>query len=183
MAASDPAAAATDRASAATPATTRPDGRTHALSRRRPGGRWAFEINNLAAGRTLLANPKFRDSGDGDAGGDLGKRYARQVGVLATRGCRARPSGRPLVINPVSRRGHRQILLATFSRLKTTFPQLTSPFQATRRRNLGLDEYTMHHNQHRPVPLHYSMQVSELRFGRFGGLGHDRGSCLRVCCI
>jgi hypothetical protein len=32
--------------------------------------------------------------------------------------------------------GHRQILLATFSRPKTVFPQLMSPFQATRRRNL-----------------------------------------------
>jgi hypothetical protein len=83
-------------------------------------------------------NPKFRDSGDGNASGDLGKRYARLVGVLATRGYPARPSGRPLMINSVSRRGHRQILLATFSRPKTTFPQLTSPFQATRRRNLGL---------------------------------------------
>ena len=39
--------------------------------------------------------------------------------------------GRPLMINSVSRRGHRQILLATFS-------QLMSPFQATRRRNLRL---------------------------------------------
>src|SRR6266568_3845186 len=47
-------------------------------------------------------------------------------------------SGRPLMINSVSRRGHRQILLATFSRLNTAFPQLMSPFQATRRRNLGL---------------------------------------------
>jgi hypothetical protein len=26
-------------------------------------------------------------------------------------------------------------------------------------------------------------RASELRFGRFGGLGHDRGSCLPVCCI
>src|SRR5271169_4806120 len=31
-----------------------------------------------------------------------------------------------------------QILLATFSRPKTAFPQLISPFQATRRRNLRL---------------------------------------------
>jgi len=47
-------------------------------------------------------------------------------------------SGRPLMINSVSRRGHRQILLATFSSPKTAFPQLKSPFQATRRRNLSL---------------------------------------------
>src|SRR6185369_5495455 len=47
-------------------------------------------------------------------------------------------SGRPLMINSVSRRGHRQILLATFSSPKTAFPQLKSPFQATRRRNLRL---------------------------------------------
>jgi hypothetical protein len=47
-------------------------------------------------------------------------------------------SGRPLMINSVSRRGHRQILLATFSRQKTAFPQLMCPFQATCRRNLRL---------------------------------------------
>jgi hypothetical protein len=47
-------------------------------------------------------------------------------------------TGRPLMIDSVSRRGHRQILLATFSRPKTAFPQLMSPFQATRRRNLRL---------------------------------------------
>ena len=47
-------------------------------------------------------------------------------------------SGRPLTINSVSRRGHRQILLATFFEPKTAFPQLISPFQATRRRNLRL---------------------------------------------
>ena len=47
-------------------------------------------------------------------------------------------SGRPLMINSVSRRRHRQILLATFSRPQTAFPQLMSPFQATRRRNLRL---------------------------------------------
>jgi hypothetical protein len=46
--------------------------------------------------------------------------------------------GRPLMINSVSRRGHRQILLATFSRPKTVFSQLMYPFQATRRRNLSL---------------------------------------------
>jgi hypothetical protein len=73
-----------------------------------------------------------------NSGGDLGKRYVRQVGVLATCDCPARPSGRPLMINSVSRRGHRQILLATFSRPKTAFPQLIPLFQATRRRNLGL---------------------------------------------
>ena len=42
------------------------------------------------------------------------------------------------MINSVSRRGHRQILLATFSRPITAFPQLMFPFHATRRRNLGL---------------------------------------------
>jgi hypothetical protein len=47
-------------------------------------------------------------------------------------------SGRPLMINLVSRRGHRQILLATFSRPKATFLQLMFPFHATCRRNLGL---------------------------------------------
>src|SRR5260370_10750819 len=47
-------------------------------------------------------------------------------------------SGRPLMINSVSRRGHRQILLATFSQPNTAFPQLMSPFQAPRRRNLRL---------------------------------------------
>jgi len=47
-------------------------------------------------------------------------------------------SGRPLMINSVSRRGHRQILLATFSGPKTALPQLMSPFQATPRRNLRL---------------------------------------------
>ena len=47
-------------------------------------------------------------------------------------------SGRPLMINSVSRRGHRQIILATFPRPKTAFPQLKSPFKATRRRNLSL---------------------------------------------
>jgi hypothetical protein len=82
--------------------------------------------------------PKLRDSGDANASGDLGKRYTRQVGVLATCGCPARPSGGPLMINLVSRRGHRQVLLATFSRPKTAFPQFTSPFQATRGRNLSL---------------------------------------------
>ena len=46
--------------------------------------------------------------------------------------------GRPLMINSVSCRGHRQILLATFSRPNAAFPQLMSPFQATRRRNFGL---------------------------------------------
>ena len=44
----------------------------------------------------------------------------------------------PLMINSVSRAGHRQILLATFSRPNTAFPQLISPFQGTRRRNSGL---------------------------------------------
>ena len=43
-----------------------------------------------------------------------------------------------VMINLVSRRGHRQILLATFSRPKPAFPQLRSPFQATRQRNLRL---------------------------------------------
>ena len=52
--------------------------------------------------------------------------------------CPARPSGRPLMINSVSRRGHRQILLATFSRPITAFPQLMFLFHATRRRNFGL---------------------------------------------
>src|SRR5215472_14635399 len=47
-------------------------------------------------------------------------------------------SGRPWMINLVSLRGHRQILLATFSRPKSTFLQLTSAFHATRGRNLGL---------------------------------------------
>src|SRR2546423_5458014 len=47
-------------------------------------------------------------------------------------------SGRPLMINSVACRGYRQILLATFSRLNAAFPQLMSPFQATRRRNLSL---------------------------------------------
>src|SRR6516225_5826841 len=50
-------------------------------------------------------------------------------------------SGRPLMINSVSRRGHRQILLATFSRSNTAFPQLMSPFQAAHRRNLRLDGF------------------------------------------
>jgi len=49
-------------------------------------------------------------------------------------------SGRPLMINSVSCRGHRQILLATFPRPKTAFPQLKSPFKATRRRNLSLKQ-------------------------------------------
>ena len=49
-------------------------------------------------------------------------------------------SGRPLMINSVSRRGHRQIILATFPRPKTAFPQLKSPFKATRRRNLSLKQ-------------------------------------------
>jgi len=35
-------------------------------------------------------NPKLRDPGDANAGGDLGKRFARQVGVLATCRCLAR---------------------------------------------------------------------------------------------
>jgi hypothetical protein len=62
----------------------------------------------------------------------------RQVGVLATCGY---PARRPasvddqLGITP----GHRQILLATFSRPKPAFLQLMSTFQATHRRNLGLD--------------------------------------------
>ena len=73
-----------------------------------------------------------------NAGGDLGERCVRQVGVLATCDCPARPSGRPLMINSVSRRGHRQILLATFFRPETAFPQVISPFQAKRRRNFGL---------------------------------------------
>jgi hypothetical protein len=47
-------------------------------------------------------------------------------------------SGRPLMIKSVPRREHRQVLLATFSRPNTSFPQLMSPFQATRRRNLRL---------------------------------------------
>jgi hypothetical protein len=42
------------------------------------------------------------------------------------------------MINLVSPRGHRQILLATFSRPKSTFLQLMSAFHATRGRNLGL---------------------------------------------
>jgi hypothetical protein len=90
----------------------------------------------------VRVSPKLRDSGDANAGGDLGKRYARQIGVLATCDYPARPSGRPLMINSVSRRGHRQVLLATFSRPKTAFPQLMSPFQATRRRNSGLADVT-----------------------------------------
>src|SRR5712691_7040638 len=47
-------------------------------------------------------------------------------------------SGRPLMISLVSGRGHRQILLATFSRPKAAFLQLMSPFQATCRRSLRL---------------------------------------------
>src|SRR5689334_23930943 len=50
-------------------------------------------------------------------------------------------SGRPLMINSVSRRGHRQILLATFPWPKIAFPQPKSPFKATRRRNLSLDSH------------------------------------------
>ena len=42
------------------------------------------------------------------------------------------------MINSVSRRGPHQILLPTFSRPNTAFQQLMSPFQAARRRNLGL---------------------------------------------
>src|SRR6266496_3159561 len=60
-------------------------------------------------------------------------------------------SGRPLMINSVSRRGHRQILLATFLRPTTAFPQLMSPFQATRRRNLRLDA---------GVPLRYVQEAA-----------------------
>jgi len=38
-------------------------------------------------------------------------------------------SGRPLMINLVSHRGHRQILLATFRGPDAAFLQLMSPFQ------------------------------------------------------
>src|SRR6476646_7118888 len=58
---------------------------------------------------------------------------------------------RPLMINSVSRRGHHQVLLATFSRPKIVFPQLMSPFQATRRRNLGLAEANFKGYGHPPL--------------------------------
>jgi hypothetical protein len=45
---------------------------------------------------------------------------------------------RPLMINLVSRRGHRQILLATSSRHKRSVSAAHVRFQATRRRNLRL---------------------------------------------
>jgi hypothetical protein len=74
-----------------------------------------------ASRHSIELNPKLRDPGDMNAGGDLGERCVRQVGVLATCDCPARPSGRPLMINSVSRRGHRQILLATFFDPKPRF--------------------------------------------------------------
>ena len=43
-----------------------------------------------AAVSATCLNPKLLDPGDANAGGDLGKRYARQVGVLATCRCPAR---------------------------------------------------------------------------------------------
>jgi hypothetical protein len=61
-------------------------------------------------------------------------------------------SGRPLMINSVSGRGHRQILLATFSRPETAFRQLMSPFQATRRRNLSLGSTAAAARDRRPLP-------------------------------
>ena len=45
----------------------------------------------------------------------------------------------PLMINLISRPGPPRIFLATFPGLNMVFPQLRLPFQATRRRNLGLD--------------------------------------------
>jgi len=47
-------------------------------------------------------------------------------------------SARPLMINLVSHRGHRQILLATFSRPNRSVSAAHVIFQATCRRNLGL---------------------------------------------
>jgi hypothetical protein len=50
-----------------------------------------FEIKTPRRdGRIVLAKPKLLDPGDANAGGDLDKRCARQVGVLATCRCPAR---------------------------------------------------------------------------------------------
>jgi hypothetical protein len=49
-------------------------------------------------------------------------------------------SGRPLTINLVSRRRHRHILLATSSRPNRSVSAAHVPFQATSRRNLGLED-------------------------------------------
>ena len=118
----------------------------------------------------------LRDPGDVNAGGDLGKRSARQVGVLATCDCSARPSGRPLMINSVSRRWHRRILLATFSRPSAAFPQLMSPFQATRRRNLGLNRFP---TRVRLLPAGLPLRGSGSRDGDgsvAAGTGSSRGA-------
>src|SRR3954453_10087339 len=80
--------------------------------------------------------------------------------------------GRPLMINSVSRRGHRQILLATFSRPKTAFPQLMSPFQATRRRNLSLVEPILRDELAAAAPV-MPDGCLEPGFGKVGMVAHD----------
>ena len=88
----------------------------------------------------IPARPKLRDPGDANAGGDL-RQTMREVGrcsgYMPLSGA---VSGRPLVINSVSRRGHLQVLLATFSRPNTAFPQLMSPFKR-HARDLRLGEH------------------------------------------
>ena len=60
--------------------------------------------------------------------------------MLATCHSTVRRSHRPLMINLISRPGPPRIFLATFPGLNMVFPQLRCPFQATRRRNLGLGQ-------------------------------------------
>jgi hypothetical protein len=64
---------------------------------------------------------------------------------------------------------HRQILLATFSRPEATFPQLMTPFQATRQRNLGLERDQWHID-----PVGGGRPVSRVEYS--GGGGYMCGS-------
>src|SRR5579863_4177396 len=81
------------------------------------------------AAACLTARPKLRGPADVNTDSDLGKRWVREVGVLATCDSSARHSGRPLMINLVSRLMIARSFWLHFSRPKIAFSQLRDHFR------------------------------------------------------
>ena len=112
----------------------------------------------ITGGPDLRRCPRLRSwtAGSAQVSGDLGRAEGTLAAIQEATGiywelAAARPdrfradlsgaaSGRPLTINLVSRRRHRHILLATSSRPNRSVSAAHVPFQATSRRNLGLED-------------------------------------------
>ena len=112
----------------------------------------------ITGGPDLRRCPRLRSwtAGSAQVSADLGRAEGTLAAIQEATGiywelAAARPdrfradlsgaaSGRPLTINLVSRRRHRHILLATSSRPNRSVSAAHVPFQATSRRNLGLED-------------------------------------------